>query len=43
MSGLTTDASGRTVMVTFNRHLFKKHQAIWYAWCIHEAQYVDSP
>jgi hypothetical protein len=43
MSGLTADVNGRPVVVTFHRRLFRKHRAVWYAWCIHDAQYVESP
>ena len=43
MQGETTDCNGRAVIVTFKRHLFKKHKAQRYAWQIFSAEYVGKP
>jgi hypothetical protein len=43
MQGETTDLNGRAVIVTFKRHLFKKHKALWCEWQIFGAEYVGKP
>ena len=43
MQGETTDRNGRAVIVTFKRHLFKKHKALWCEWQIFGAEYVGKP
>jgi hypothetical protein len=41
MSGVTTDPNGRKVMVTFYRHLYRRHSTAWHAWNIHAARFAD--
>ena len=41
MEGKTTDANGRPVIVTFERHFFRRRKTSWYAWQLRDARYVD--
>ena len=41
MEGETKNTSGRRVVVTFHRHLFKRHHASWYVWQIDAARFVE--
>jgi hypothetical protein len=43
MEGKTTDANGRPVIVTFERHFFTRRKTSWYAWQLRDARYVDEP
>ena len=43
IDGRSVDVNGRPVVLTFERHLYKRRKATWYAWLIHDARYVDEP
>lgn len=43
MQGITVDVTGRPVIVTFERHLYTRRKASWYAWLLHDARYADEP